>query len=62
MASYLKKELEKHLECGICLGKFEEPKMLRCQHSYCKKCLERLVIRRKIKCPECREETEVSRN
>ncbi|KAL9958090.1 hypothetical protein ACROYT_G035059 [Oculina patagonica] len=59
MASSVEKELAKHLECGICLERFEEPKMLTCQHSYCKKCLERLVTRDEITCPECRRKTQV---
>ncbi|KAL9958097.1 hypothetical protein ACROYT_G035066 [Oculina patagonica] len=33
--------------------------MLSCQHSYCKNCLERLVTRDEITCPECRRRTEV---
>ncbi|KAL9958099.1 hypothetical protein ACROYT_G035068 [Oculina patagonica] len=63
-ASSVEIELEKHLKCAICLGKFEDPKVLKCQHLYCKKCLERLVTKvgrekHKISCPECREKTEV---
>ena len=59
MASSLEKELAKHLECGICLEKFKDPKVLRCQHLYCKKCLERLVTGNEIICPECRGKTVV---
>ncbi|XP_078345274.1 tripartite motif-containing protein 2-like [Oculina patagonica] len=59
MASSVEKELAKHLECGICLERFEEPKMLTCQHSYCKKCLGRLVTTDEITCPECKRKTEV---
>ena len=59
MAYSVEKELAKHLECGICLEKFEDPKVLRCQHLYCRKCLERLVIEDEITCPECRRKTEV---
>ncbi|KAL9958093.1 hypothetical protein ACROYT_G035062 [Oculina patagonica] len=59
MATSVEKELAKHLECGICLERFEEPKVLICQHSYCKKCLERLVTSNGITCPECRRRTEV---
>ncbi|KAL9958094.1 hypothetical protein ACROYT_G035063 [Oculina patagonica] len=33
--------------------------MLSCQHSYCKKCLERLVTRGEITCPGCRKKTKV---
>ena len=64
MASSVEKELAKHLECAICLVRFEDPKVLKCQHLYCKKCLERLVTRagheeHEIRCPECREITKV---
>lgn len=64
MASSVDNELAKHMECGICWERFEEPKMLTCQHSYCKRCLERLVTEvgrqdHEIKCPECRKETKV---
>ncbi|KAL9958088.1 hypothetical protein ACROYT_G035057 [Oculina patagonica] len=64
MASSVETKLAKHLECGICLERFEEPKMLTCQHSYCKRCLERLVTTvalqdHEIKCPECRKGTKV---
>ena len=59
-----KDDLAEYLECGICLEKFEEPKVLSCQHLYCKKCLERLVTRDdqgayEITCPECRQKSKV---
>ncbi|XP_068759536.1 tripartite motif-containing protein 2-like [Montipora capricornis] len=58
------KKLAKHLECPICLEKFTEPKVLSCQHSYCRKCLEKLArgLRRddyEVTCPECRKSTKV---
>ena len=64
MASPIEKKLAKHLECPICLEKFKGPKMLPCQHSYCKKCLEGLVrgLGRddyEVTCPECRKITKV---
>lgn len=63
MASPIEKKLAKHLECPICLEKFAEPKVLSCQHSYCKKCLKRLVrLEREdyeVTCPECRKSTKV---
>ena len=60
-------DLAEYLECGICRDKFEEPKVLSCQHIYCKKCLERLVTRDypgayEITCPECRQKSKVGRN
>lgn len=67
MASSVEERLEKNLECGICLESFQEPKVLPCQHTYCKKCLERIIFRasggrvQKITCPECRVETKLQR-
>ncbi|KAL9958079.1 hypothetical protein ACROYT_G035048 [Oculina patagonica] len=64
MASSIEKKLAKHLECPICLEKFVEPKVLSCQHTYCRKCLEKLVARLdrenyEVTCPECRASTKV---
>ena len=64
MASGTENKITKHLECAICLETFKEPKVLTCQHSYCKTCLERLVTadgrgNYGITCPECRQKTQV---
>ena len=66
MASGIEKKLTKHLECAICLESFKEPKVLSCQHTYCKRCLERLVTidgrgKYEVTCPECRKKTEVKK-
>lgn len=62
--STLEERLAKTLECAVCLDTFDDPRMLRCQHSYCKKCLEKIVVREgnvlKVTCPECREEIKVT--
>ncbi|XP_038062738.1 tripartite motif-containing protein 45-like [Patiria miniata] len=60
MASALKK-ISPHLECGICQDRYERPKVLNCQHSFCEKCLEQYYTSRyggesKIHCPVCRRE------
>ena len=56
-------DLKKHLECAVCLDHFQDPKVLPCLHTYCKKCLEKVQKqsdgRSVITCPECRNETEV---
>ena len=57
------KDLEKHLECAVCLEQFKNPKVLVCLHTYCKECLEEMQKKSgktSIVCPECRVETEVS--
>ena len=68
MATGLVENLEKrfdNFECPVCMEEFVDPRVLTCLHSYCKRCLERLVKREgqkySIKCPECRKETEVRR-
>ena len=45
------------IKCPICLEIYSEPKMLPCQHSFCRCCLERLVENdgRWGRCPQCRQ-------
>lgn len=57
-------QLEEELTCPICCGLFEDPRVLMCSHSFCKKCLEGLlewnlglVYRTPFICPTCRKET-----
>lgn len=57
-------QLEEELTCPICCGLFEDPRVLLCSHSFCKKCLEGLLegnrvqaYRAPLKCPTCRKET-----
>ena len=38
--------------CGICLEPYTQPKMLRCFHVFCEKCLQSLV-RQNSACPHC---------
>eukprot|EP00066_Takifugu_rubripes_P017622 XP_011606888.1 PREDICTED: E3 ubiquitin-protein ligase TRIM13 isoform X3 [Takifugu rubripes] len=56
-------QLEEELTCPICCGLFEDPRVLLCSHSFCKKCLEGLLegsrgstFRTPFKCPTCRKE------
>lgn len=44
------------LECSVCLERLDtSSKVLPCQHTFCKKCLEEIVERHKeLRCPECR--------
>ncbi|XP_071797928.1 uncharacterized protein [Asterias amurensis] len=53
-----------HIECPICLSRFNDPKILDCQHSFCLKCLQVLVDKQDqnkdfIICPVCREKTSI---
>ncbi|XP_075870733.1 tripartite motif-containing 13 isoform X3 [Nelusetta ayraudi] len=57
-------ELEEELTCPICCGLFEDPRVLLCSHTFCKRCLEGLLegsrgpaYRTPFKCPTCRKET-----
>ena len=62
-------KLEELCQCSICLCRYSEPLQLRCQHSFCKDCIESLaklkfvegkidfVQKVAITCPNCREET-----
>ncbi|XP_042281345.1 tripartite motif-containing 13 isoform X1 [Thunnus albacares] len=57
-------QLEEELTCPICCCLFEDPRVLLCSHSFCKKCLEGLLegnrgpaFRTPFKCPTCRKES-----
>ena len=50
-------DLERLLECSICLTTFDEPRTLHCLHSFCKQCLEKFVADKSdddLRCPVCR--------
>lgn len=52
-------QIDRLLKCAVCLDRFNTPKLLPCQHTFCQSpCLEGLVQRhaRILKCPECRAE------
>ena len=60
--SYSAERIEQLLRCPICLDRFKGPKLLPCQHTFCRSpCLEGLWggYRRVIRCPECRVEHRV---
>ena len=46
------------LECSICCEHFDDqtrcPRLLSCGHSFCSKCLEKLLNEKAINCPTCR--------
>ena len=55
------KRITAQLECSICLDTLTDAKLLPCFHSFCKKCLERLVVQdhdgHTLCCPTCRRTT-----
>ena len=61
-------ELQSALECSVCLEQYENPKMLKCTHEFCKECLEQLVLFQPdgsatITCPmRCSQITTISKD
>ena len=51
--------LEKEITCGVCHDIYQQPKVLSCQHFYCKECILMLALRvgtgKPFSCPECRK-------
>ena len=57
-----KKDVTANLTCLDChqlFHLFESPKYLPCHHSYCEQCLEKMQVKLKIICPECKKEAKV---
>ena len=61
-------DVRKELECSVCQEQFSEvnePKILKCLHTFCKTCLEawlRQQRERELSCPTCRQITECPNN
>ncbi|XP_070548262.1 E3 ubiquitin-protein ligase TRIM33-like [Ptychodera flava] len=47
--------LEEHAQCSICKGRYMDPKLLPCFHSYCLACLEKSQIAGVVICPNCND-------
>ncbi|KAL7677241.1 hypothetical protein ACOME3_003481 [Neoechinorhynchus agilis] len=43
------------LRCPVCLDQYCDPRMLPCQHSFCRSCLEKISDDRWGRCPVCRQ-------
>ena len=48
--------LNELLECSVCLDRLDHTsKVLPCQHTFCRRCLEEIVSTKgELRCPECR--------
>ena len=61
-------DVRNHLECSVCQEQFSEinePKILKCLHTFCKTCLEAWLRQQregKLSCPTCRQITECPNN
>ena len=59
----LLKDLQKHLECSICLENYKQPKTISCLHTFCCQCLEKHARashrQGKFRCPECQAQIDL---
>ena len=39
-------QLDQRLSCPVCLERFSDPRLLECNHTYCKKCLINVFTKR----------------
>ena len=58
-------KLDAQLTCSVCLDRYVDPRVLTCHHSFCKDCIgripqERVQGRLVVKCPFCREHTQLN--
>ena len=42
------KIVDQSLSCPVCLERFRDPRLLCCNHSFCRACLEDIVKRRRV--------------
>ncbi|XP_077861450.1 uncharacterized protein LOC100375247 [Saccoglossus kowalevskii] len=65
-ASALANQLrDEFLTCSLCFSSYKNPKLLSCQHSFCRECLDRWIVSSKVKllaCPVCRKESVIPVN
>ena len=53
-------DIREEMKCSICMELLNEPKVLKCLHTYCKSCLQSTIQQGAITCPFCRETTAIS--
>lgn len=61
-AIYVLEQLNEQLLCAVCLEKYCEPRLLDCHHTFCTKCLLRIINNcdsPHVTCPTCRNETQI---
>ena len=60
-AEEIVKKLEEQLNCSICLGTYTVPKLLQCNHVFCRDCLVGLARKNPqgLSCPTCRQVTPI---
>ena len=49
--------IQKELECGVCLEQITDAKLLKCLHTFCEECLVKVAKQGTILCPICRATT-----
>ena len=60
-------KLEDSVTCSVCMDTYSDPKVLQCHHTFCCRCLVKLVGKNEqgqpvISCPICRQDTSVPAN
>ncbi|CAF1070783.1 unnamed protein product [Rotaria sordida] len=61
---YKIENLENLLQCTICLERFQIPKVLECQHTFCLKCLQNIYDSQNqtLTCPTCQRNMKLTEN
>ena len=53
-------DLKSLCECPVCVEPFKSPRLLKCGHQFCEKCLTGIIekqVKKEIPCPTCRQVT-----
>ena len=45
-ARQLREQVDQRLSCSICLERFSDPRLLDCNHTFCRKCLVDVLMKR----------------
>ena len=59
--SYTSKNIDEELKCSICTDPYEEPVHLSCQHTFCRRCIQRWLDGQSS-CPTCRQFAKFDKN